>query len=406
MNKCWGIVIFSTGTLLGWVIPRHENDASNPNTTAANSTKVARDRMMSPSKTPHPQKWQSLGKRAATFTETERNDFLKNLTPQDRLLALEGLMADGGPKGLSSKTINLMNQILRDWAKADFEDAWGECAKCQIPGLRKFMQSELIDLLAPEDPKRALACLLKLTAEDPEVGTAAIVTLARGEMGKTPEQLLALVTALPDPRTYYSAGLTYPENFDFEKLAEGLAVIYKKSPHQLVGFSPDNVLSAWADRDPEAAHSWWAKNGKFDYNSWGEILNSVEKRSTPEDAAAWLIAKFEEPGAPRDQMIRELSGDSSQGGMPGTINGIARAMPDIAAQDRFLSDVARVNWNALDRDYGFALSGLSSPQARLEVFRKLAANQHVPNLKAIGDAQFQTWGISRAEVEQIFKANQ
>jgi hypothetical protein len=402
MKKLWLLPVFACGTLVGWLARDGMPSQPKAVTSETQPTKTKRDRTTETSQNSYAQKWRALSRQSQAFTQEEREKFINQLPPEDRLKALEALMADAGPKGLSTKTLFLMTQILGEWAKTDFEGAWDDCAKCQSPGLRKFMQSELIDLLASKDPARALSSLQDLAAEDPAVDTKAIVTLARGEMGKNPEQLLALVTALPDARTFYSSGLTYPEDFDFEKLASGLADIEKKNPGKAMGFGPDNVLGAWADRDPEGAHAWWLKGEKFDYNGWGQILDSVEKRSTPESAAAWAVEKFEDPGAPREKMIRELSGGTSQASK---INGIARAMPDIAAQDRFLSEVVQVNWNGLDRNYGFALTGLSSPQARLETLRKLSADNHQPNIGGISDAQFQTWGITRTEVEQIFKAN-
>jgi hypothetical protein len=51
------------------------------------------------------------------------------------------------------------------------------------------------------------------------------------------------------------------------------------------------------------------------------------------------------------------------------------------------------------------VSGLSSPQARLAAFQKIAATNQGIFLGEINDAQFQAWGLTRQQVEQIWKPN-
>jgi hypothetical protein len=406
MKKRWGIGLFFLGALLGWMIGNDHHDG--PGASKTNHVAVAeihRERKVEPAREAHAQKWQSLGKRSLTFSTEERDGFLKSLAPDDRGKALDALMSQVGPGFTSSQVIAMMSEILKSWAHDDVEGVLSYIGKCSNEGMRKFMMGQLLEILAENDPDRAIKLYAEQSAEDPSFQSNVVFRLAQTRMGENAGQLLDLLSKLPMNSSSAGTGVNFSKDYDFQSAADGIAAMIKANPNKTPTVLPMNLMESWAARDPDAAHAWWAKNGSFEYNDWSKVLNGVEKHSTPEAAAEWVIAKFEEPGAPRGKMIRDLS-NSSNDGVAARINAIARAMPDIAAQDRFLGDVVLVNWDGIQNRYGFAISGLSSPQARLDVFRKIAAQKCVPDLRAINDSQFTAWGINRQQVEQLLKPEQ
>ncbi len=76
-------------------------------------------------------------------------------------------------------------------------------------------------------------------------------------------------------------------------------------------------------------------------------------------------------------------------------------MPDIAKRDRFLTDLVTTSKHAYPIDpFGYALTQISTPQARLETLQQLRRINKLDAAK-IPDAQLQQWGLSRLQVEQL-----
>ena len=395
--------IFLVGSLFGgWIGYSSRPAGANLRTKNEIALKNPRDRKIQAGAEAHSQKWRSLAKQVTTFSDEERSGFLKQLAPADRGRALDALMSQAGPGSSSHHNTSTMDEIIKSWAIEDFEEALSYCQKCTSDGMRKYMLGELLEVLAENDPDRALQLLVQQSTEDPSFDSNVIFELARTKMGGNANQLVDFLTKFPMKSGSAAASVNFSHGYDFEVAANGIIAVIKANQGKNPAVLPMNLMESWAALDPDAAQTWWEKNGSFPYNDWSKILSGVEKHSTPEAAAAWVVAKFEKPGAPRAKMIRDLASDGVDG-IAGKINMIARAMPDVGAQDRFLTDVILENSASLTRHYRFAISGLSSPQTRLTVFQKIGSENCVIDLQAVDDAQFQAWGLTRQQVELIFK---
>ncbi len=403
MKKRWAVVIFFAGSLLGGLI----GYSSRPEQSKFGFiTEIAlenpRDRKMQAGANTIPQRWLSLAKQATTFSDEERTNFLKQLAPTDRGKALDALMSQVGPGSTSDQVTSTMSQILDWWAEKDFEEALAHCRKCSNDGMRKYLLGQLINFLAEKDLDRAIQLLAEQKTEDPLFECNLIFTLASEKMGEKANRLLDLLSKLPMTSGSTGTDVDFSHDYDFKAAANGIMAMIKANPGKTPTVLPTNLFESWAARDPDAAQVWWVKNGSFAFNNWSSLLNGVEKHSTPEAASAWVVTKLEEPGAPREKMIRELAAYSGSD-VAGKINTIARAMPDIATQDRFLTDVILTNWDPLSSRFRFAISGLSSPQTRLAAFQKIATTNQGIFLGEIDEAQFQAWGLTRQQVELICK---
>jgi hypothetical protein len=402
MKRRWAVVMFFAGSFFGGLI----GYSSRP--TAASLElkneillKNPRDRKEKAGAEAHSQKWQSLAKQVTTFSDEDRKSFLKQLVPTDRRKALDALMSQIGPGSSSYLVTSTMNEIIKSWAVEDFEEALSYCQKCTNDGMRKHVLGKLLEILVEKDPDRTIELFVEQKVEDPTFQSEVVFELARTKMGGSADQLVNLLSKLPMSSGSSGTGVKFSNDYDFQTAADGIMAMIKANPGKTPTVLPTNLMESWAALDPDAAQAWWVKNGSFEYNRWSKLLNGVEKHSTPEAAAAWVVAKFEEPGALRGKMIQDLAYDGGEE-IAGRINTIARSMPDVAAQDRFLTDVIVENWHSLSNRYRFAISGLSSPQARLTVFQKIGSEHDVIGLQEINDAQFQAWGLTRQQVESIF----
>ena len=403
MKRRWALILFFSGSLLGgWIGYSSRPAAVNSELKTEIALKNPRDRKMQVGAEAHSQKWQSLAKQVTTFSSEERATFLEQLAPADRGKALDALMSQAGPGSTSNLVTSMMDKILKSWASEDFEDALSFCQKCTNDGMKKYMLGQLLETLVNTDPDRAIQLFAQQKTEDPSFRPNVVFTLARTRMGEDADQLVDLLSKLPMSSGSSGTGVKFSNDYDFQAAADGIMAMIKANPGKSPTVLPTNLMESWAALDPDAAQAWWVKNGSFTYNDWGNLFSGVEKHSTPDAAAAWLVARFEEPGAPRARMILDLS-FNNDGGFAGKINTIARAMPNIAAQDYFLTDVILTTMEPLSSRNRFAISGLSTPQARLTAFQKIGAQNRVTDLKEIDDAQFQAWGLTRQQVEQICK---
>jgi hypothetical protein len=393
MKKRWAVVIFFVGSLLGGLIGYSSRPAAAKlGSEDEIALKNPRDRKKQADVDDHPKKWQSLGKRVTTFSSEERASFLKELVPTDRGKALDALMSHVGPGFTSDLVTSMMDKILKSWAAEDFEAALSFCQKCTNDGMRKYMLGQLLETLVETDPDRAIQLFGQQKVEDPLFESDMLSTLAGTRMGESAAQLVDLMSKFPATSEYDGAIVRFSSDYDFQAAAAGIMAVIKANPGKSPAVLPINLMKSWAALDPDAAHAWWVKNGSFSFNSWDSLLDGVEKHGDL-SSAAWALAKLEEPGAPRQKMIAELSADQ--------VLRIAKATPDVTTQDRFLTEVVRENANPFSEPFRGAISGLSSPQARLAAFQESSKKISVTMLKYIDDSEFQAWGITREQVKSI-----
>ena len=404
MKKRWAVVMFFAGSLLGGLIgysSRPDSDKLGFKDDVV--VTKPRERRKEAGGIAHSQKWQSLGKRIATFSDKERANFLEQLAPTDRGKALDALMSQVGPGRSSPLITSMMSEILKSWATENFEETLSFSQKCSNDGMRNYMLDQLLEVAAVEDPDRALQLYVDQIIVDPTFRSEVYITVAENKGGESAQQLLDILFKLRVRGSGYAGiNVNFSDDYDFRAAADGIAAMIEANPEQHFTVLPMNLLSSWAAADPDAAQAWWAKGGSFMSDDWYKLLMGVEKNSTPEAAAAWTAAKLAEPGAPRERMIQNLSrfDDEANGGR---ISRIAQAIPEVAAKDHFFNEIIFANKSILSGGYRSAMSGLSSTAARLAAFQKIGAKKLWIDLEEINDAQFQAWGLTRQQVELIVK---
>lgn len=404
MKKSWQVLIFAAGLSLGWLI-RGGGD-SEPKVAAASVpvSKATRRHEGAATSSAHPAKWQSIGKQALQFNDNEREDFLKNLAPKDRLQALEALAAQSGPDGLDWRLQGMIRKILKDLADQDFDSAWSWSKGIASEATRRYMMVSLLKELVKVDPEQALSLHLEQLAAEPNFTSGVPHTLVDATVREGAQAMLDLFAKFPAKSGGGSGSdMKFPKDFDFQLLADGIRKMTNETD-PLPAY-PMNFLSEWAARNPEAAYAYWSGGGvPLWFGGWDKLIDGIETHGEPGAAAAWTVAKLADPSAPRRKIIGDLT-NAIESGRMSKINSIAQAMPDAGARDRFFTDVLVMNqYSEPVTQLGFAFQALSSPQARLDAIREISAAGREMNLQKTDAAGFEAWGFTRGQAEQMIAA--
>jgi hypothetical protein len=329
----------------------------------------------------------------------ESDAFRKSLAPADRTAAIDALLAQAGPEGFHWTTKSMIGNILKAWAGEDFDGAWEWCSTIESDGNRNFVAAQLLDLLTENDPDRALALHLEMSAGDPKFISNVPLTLLGKTTSMDAGSFLDLLGKTPFGGGTSGTAMDFAADFNFQQAADGINALLRTQQGKHPPAFPTNFIASWAARDPDAAYTWFSKNQNIPFENFGSLLEGIEKQGVPGASITWAADKLNQSAPTRGAMIHSLSQiDNSHRAT--TINSIAQALPDTASRDHFLTDVITMSNESNPADaFGFALNAMSSPEVRLEALRRLAESKRLDIAKT-PDAQLQTWGLNRQQVEQ------
>jgi hypothetical protein len=405
MKKLWILPIFVGGVLAGWL--GRGNGAAPPEleTSQTLSTKAARHREAGPSKSTGDPKLATFGKRMGESNGGEFIPLWEELSPSERRAAMESMATQAGLDQVKTKNriLSIMGAVLLKWVDADLEGALAAARGTSNEDLRKFMISTIMEQLVKQDPDKALA----LEEEFPQPHSRYSTPLAEKALEEKIKAGAAGYIGMMEKLTFSKGGSgapsQFPADFDFRTVADGTARLMASRDGMSPPWFPTNFYSEWAKRDLDSVFDWWATHPSLPFNRLTDILSAMEKTSAG-SSASWIAAKLN-VGATRAKIIQELGG-GNEGSLPLRIEAISMALPDARSSDAFLTDFLWENTSPkANRQYSmaFVVSSISSPQARLEAFQALKAKGGFLSTEQFTNAQFDKWGITRSEVEQIFK---
>lgn len=401
MKARWASIIFAAGLGAGWLIfggGTHETAETAGNKYVA---PVVTKREPRPATNPHDVKFRNFAKELPTLSVEEREAFQKSLAPGDRAAAIEALLAQAGPYGIPEEDMSMLDQILKIWAGEDINGAWSWCQRIKSDVTREFVAGILLNGFADKDLDRAFALHLEMATENPDFGSSVPMKILHQAVSKDAASFLDLLGKLPFGNGGSARPEDFAEDFDFQQAAEGVTALRKNRGGKSPPVYPTNFLSTWASRDADAAYAWYCKNPGEPFNeSCVNLIEGLEKQGSP--GAVWVAEKLNDPGSARDAIIRWLTEFTEiYSGHNSTISSIAQAMPDAANRDRFLADMVTTSRYAYPIDpFGYALTQMSTPAARLDTLQRLGKSNKLDAAK-IPDAQLQQWGLTRQQVEQV-----
>lgn len=379
------------------------DEPQNREASSALSTRSARPRTPGADKAAHDAKWKAFGRRAANITREERENFLNEIAPADRLAALEAIASHAGIDGLPYDMRELISSIIYKWGNENFDDAWASAGRIQNEGTRRHVLSRLLSLLKDKDPERAFELHMEQLALDSNFSSEAPVVILSKKAGENAEAFLSVLERLPFGGGGRARVMDFADGFDFKKVAdEGIALKERRGSGIPSHFAA-NFFESWAKTDALAAHEWWRENGNLFTNDWSGIYKGVEQGSTLEAASRWAAELLVDETDDKLRM-RMLSGILSGNQLVRRLEVLIDEMPDDVSRDGLLGD-------ALLSDNGFylaefAISELSSPEARLAAITRMAGRYSNRHVQEFSDAQFAAWGLTRERVEQALPENQ
>ncbi len=394
MKALRAFLFFLAGLVVGWLVSGSVTPANIANSAAAHK------HMARPVTTPNDTRFRSFAEQLPRLSAEEMESFAQTLAPTDRAAAINAMLAQSGPLGLSAQTLAMMREILTIWAKEDFDGAWAWCQQIEVAANRNYVASALLDQLVGKDPDRALALHLNMAARDPAFTSYVPFGMIKIASSKDAASFIDLLGKLPFDGSTMAVEVNFALDFDFQLAADGVTSLSKKQ----TGFSPpvfpSSFLSTWAERNADAAFAWFSKNPRLaSTEDFCGLLWGIEKQGVPGASSAWAADKLNQPGAPREEMIRSLTFSYPDPGYT-DIHPIAQAMRDTASRDRFLGDVMMINsLNNPIALFGKALTQMSTPEARLATLQRLGKEGRMAAAD-IADPQLQQWGLTREQVEQ------
>jgi hypothetical protein len=291
-----------------------------------------------------------------------------------------------------------MEKILRQWTDKSFDEAWAAAQKCQNPDLRAFMLQSIIERLAEKDPERAVTLEAEEKLANPQFRTAAVPVLQKSKLKVGAAEYVESIKRFPLERTSGGSDEEFADDFDFKLAADGITALKKANKGKGPSSFPTNFMQEWAKKDPQAAFDWWAANPTLLFNDLNTVLAGIETNS-PGATTALLVEKLQDPSVPRKKLVEELVSIDVEDLMP-RVNSIASAMPDARTADAFLSDVFVAESEGVVEASAFALNSMSSPDARLDALRAMAAKHENVEVGEVTDEQLQAWGITRQQAEK------
>jgi hypothetical protein len=396
MKKRFLCLIFVGSVALGWLAGGGVSTTNPPHALQTSQTRPERKTAPRQTSTAREAEFLAFAKRLPTFFDNEDNEFSKNLSPQDRGALIETLLKEGNPSGLKSEGHSAVSSTLQVWVKEDFESAWTWSQQIANDASRRFIMGEILEQLVDKDPTRAFALHLEMSAADPKFKSDAPLFALRATTPKSASDFINLLNKIP-PNVHggSTCHCDFARNFDFQQAAVGISALLKKQD-QVPSAFPMNFMQVWGERDPDAAFAWLASEKPHNFLRFGGLLEGIEKQGVPGAASAWAAGKIEESESFRKVVIEGMCQAQAA-----AINGIVKALPDTNSSDRFLTGLFILNIERDSQGFMQILSGMSSPQARLEAFSQVKKQGRSLNNTITRD-QYQALGVTQQQFESIF----
>jgi hypothetical protein len=348
---------------------------------------------------------QAFATQFSKIGQEERQALQKNIAHEDRLAAIEALLAQGGPNGFAGDIEESINHLLGAWAEENFEVAWAWVQQLKGEGTQNFVARILLEKWLDTDPDRALSLYLERVQTNPNFESKVPEKVFAGAALKNAAEFLKFAGKVGCCGNN-GRSCEFAKDFDFQMVADGIPKLVGRKTGETPSCFPRNFYEVWAERDREAAFKSLtggelARVGEFD-----EFLEGLERHNPPEAVWDWVAKKIQESEVSSKAIRTNLANLQAV-----SFNGIIQALPDAASRDQFLMQIALEGGvvHQFDEIPSIAISAMSSPQVRLEAFSKmhqLRMEQQWDrlNIATITDADLQAWEITRQQVTAIFSA--
>ncbi len=401
MKARWALLLFAAGVASGWVL--------RPDGLAKHMVEASRGprATMSRQRLPQEDGRASFGKRIAGAESSGAMRIWKDLDRSERMEAMESMASAAriGDEKFQNRLGSMVHSLLKGWMDSDPEGLLAMVRSTSNQDLKDYLLRRILEhLQEKKDVEQALALEIEFLQEGGHFRTDVPRFALEAKLGEGAAAYLELMEKLPFmPGGGGGTPGRFPADFNFQQVADGVSDLIQARGGLKPPNFPLDFHTEWARRDRDAAYAWWANHPPLPYNDLNQIL-AVTDEVSPGSSTTWIAAKLQDPDAPRDKIILGL-GSGEERAVPGRVDAVAKAMPDTGSADALLTDFIVLN-STLDprlrHSPAFALSSLSSPQARLDAVITLGKRGGSLPLDQFTDDQFKAWGTTREEMTNAF----
>ena len=189
------------------------------------------------------------------------------LEPDEIPALLSALRDRAGYFGLGHADEDVLKKLVVRWYDGAPEEALLWVMSLESEEDRQSLLREVVNHEADRDFDAALALARRVSpGDDDPFRFLDRLQQKAAELG--PDKLLQLAR-LSVGKTGVSSGFgpTYPPDFDFRKMLDGLAELHESlGEGEKITSVPANLLEEWARRDPQAAFEWVSQGGEAPFN--------------------------------------------------------------------------------------------------------------------------------------------
>jgi hypothetical protein len=395
MKKHYFALIFISSVALGWLSRGSVSATNPPQIFKTSRTRTEQKTETAGTNNVREAEFLAFAKRVSTHDYSENDAFAKNLVPKDRGALIKTLLVEGDPSGLSHEGSAMIDSILHTWVADDFEGAWDWSKQITDDTFRRFIAGEILDQVIWKDPARAMALHLEMKATDSKFQSSVPGIALQAAGRKSASEFLDVLSKIP----LHGGGSTRPDfarDFDFQQAAAGISALLRIQ-NKLPDEYPRGFVGAWAERDPDAAFAWGVSESESLQFRFNEFLEGIEKQGIPGAASAWVVGKIEESESSRAFFRFHMAHAPVA-----SLNGVVKAWANSNSSDRFLTELLLARYeDAGSHFFSTALTGMSSPQVRLEAIAQMkkAGLDFTSQAEQATDIQYQAWGLTKQQLQ-------
>ena len=225
----------------------------------------------------------------ARYNEAKTKEALDQVKTEEFSRLLGELVRRAGFTGLDYKDAESMVNLVAAWYDREPEAALGWVLAFENAKDREQLLTGIIGKVSGKDLKQGLA-LLQQYGRKENGGWLMPMELFQGltQLGAD-GMASALGSFISTDGNSGGSSLTFPQDFDFRRLLDGVAEIQKGlKGEQAIGMVPSNLLSEWAKRDPSSAWEWLQQGKKASYASPDEFFKGYRANVSNDEFTSFL----------------------------------------------------------------------------------------------------------------------
>lgn len=230
-----------------------------------------------------------------------------------------------GLSGLDNPGDNQLRQLFNAWDAKAPEAALAWLRALPKPEDRHRLLWDIVDKIAESNLDGAVSILRQYGTDDEGFIVIIPDKLLEKAVDQGEDKLLEVCKlGLKRGGDWPSScQMSYPEDFDFRRVLDGLAAAQAEMGEQArFAIVPSNLISEWAKRDFQGAWAWSRQGKPVPHNYTSDLIEVI----APADVGVLLASVFD-PAAPEDKRYQEVNSEFYRKPSPEVLEAFLEAAP-------------------------------------------------------------------------------